>query len=768
MTLQPPVKDGFYIRPVRPNRVWMRYFVKYYPNLIGLLITMIVTGSVLSADIKPLVQFLLILVFVTVYWIYFIGRGHIIKYGKDSEPITKVLFQIVRILGMATFITGYILYIYSQTNYLASVQTDTIWLLYIPIVTILSHRESRKFVIGTIAYVFLCLLLVHFISSEQTTLPVNFIIWNFVVKVLWVTFISGTSYILLRYMSDVVANLNLIMNVQEKMRHMEGTLLRSKVPLDEDNYLERAVDIIKKDLYFDHVNIFRVNKYKRKMYCVAGACEGGKELASNEFSLKLDDKKSIIVHVAATEEPYISNNVEKDPHYLHHDAFPKTKSELVIPIFVRNRLYGVLDIQVHQKDYFLEQDLVAIEILINHIGWVIDNAEQVDHISWINRVVETIAEPIFTQKGLEETLQEIADSAQKEMNVDLVYLYSYNQVASEKLSTPIYSGFLKHPEIMETYPTDPDSIVYRLIDHHETILVNEDIKLGEFENNPLFKPSLAHRQSGRPPFITREGIRSNVIIRLMSNGGCVGVLFLNFRDTHTFSDWDKKRYRLFALLAALAIQKMQFQQNDIQNELNEYSGWIHDILIGDTLGIFKILRSINLDADKIGCVKIRGKIDQALDSVKDLNADIRNISTFLKDNPYEDLELELGKLKIIFEQFFNVKTELNLSGDFKLLTPELSREMFLVVREALNNALRHGKAKKISISSNIKKDSISADIIDDGIGFDTTQVKRFNGLLSMRSRINELEGKYRLTSNPGKGTRISFKVPLQVNKEGAE
>lgn len=207
MTLQPPVKDGFYIRPVRPNRVWMRYFVKYYPNLIGLLITMIVTGSVLSADIKPLVQFLLILVFVTVYWIYFIGRGHIIKYGKDSEPITKVLFQIVRILGMATFITGYILYIYSQTNYLASVQTDTIWLLYILIVTILSHRESRKFVIGTIPYVFLCLLLVHFISSEQTTLPLNFIIWNFVVKVLWVTFISGTSYILLRYMSDVVANL---------------------------------------------------------------------------------------------------------------------------------------------------------------------------------------------------------------------------------------------------------------------------------------------------------------------------------------------------------------------------------------------------------------------------------------------------------------------------------------------------------------------------------------------------------------------------------
>ena len=167
-------------------------------------------------------------------------------------------------------------------------------------------------------------------------------------------------------------------------------------------------------------------------------------------------------------------------------------------------MYGVLDIQVHQSNYFLEQDQIAIEILANHIGWVIDNSEQFEHISWINRIVETIADPIFTQNHLEETLQEIADSAQKELGVDLVFLYSYNSKAAEDLSGPIYSGALKHPEIMDTCPTDRDSIVFRLIEHEGIMLTNENFESNKFEEHPLFKPSLSHRRTGRPPFIKEK------------------------------------------------------------------------------------------------------------------------------------------------------------------------------------------------------------------------------------------------------------------------
>ena len=90
---------------------------------------------------------------------------------------------------------------------------------------------------------------------------------------------------------------------------MEGSLLRSKVQLDENNYLEKAVEIIKGDLFFDHVNIFRLDKYKRKLTCVAGACEGGKELARTGYSLNLSDGNSINGYVIMTDEAYVSNDV---------------------------------------------------------------------------------------------------------------------------------------------------------------------------------------------------------------------------------------------------------------------------------------------------------------------------------------------------------------------------------------------------------------------------------------------------------------------------
>lgn len=768
MTIQHPLKDGLYIKPVRPERRWIRYFVRFYSAFFGLMLSLIVTFSVISAQIGNYEKIYLLLVFLVVYWLYFVGRVHIRNHRNLGKLYLKTESQVTRILLLIVFITGYLWFVYTQTSYLNAIQVDTLWLLYYPIITIISHRGSRLIFGGTILMIYFCLLLLHLSSNITLGLTLWYGITGYFVKVLWITFLSGTSYILLRYMSDAVADLNLIINVQNRMREMEGKLLRSKVHLNENNYLERAVEIIKDDLFFDHVNIFRVDEYKQKLICVAGACEGGKKLAQDKFSLNLDDGKSINGYVVKTGKTYVSNNVDLDEHYLPHNAFPDTKSELVIPITVRNRLFGVLDIQVHQPFYFLEQDQVAIEILANHIGWVIDNTEQYDHISWINRVIEKIAAPIFTQNHLEETLQEIADSAQKEMGVDLVFLYSYNPKAAEELSGPIYSGVLKHPEIMDTYPSNPDNIVYRLINHEETILINENITFGEFENAPLFKPSLKHRRTGRPPFITREDIKANVIIRLMNNGSCVGILFLNFRRSRSFSDWDKKRYLLFAHMAALAIQKMQLQQNVIQSELNELSNWIHDILVGDSLGLFKILRSINLDADKVGYPKIRKKIDQALEAVEDLHADIHNINKFLKDNPYEDLLLELERLKVLFEQIFNVRTEINWNGNIDLLSPELSRELFLVIREALNNALRHGKAKNIIISGNVKKGFVNATITDDGIGFNLSNVKRMNGLLSMRYRIEELNGVYKLSSNPGKGTRISFKVPLKSIAEGAK
>lgn len=701
------------------------------------------------------------------YWVYLILRIYYRKNERLGPIYSLPIVQVIRVSALVVGVTLLLFYVYTQTDYLMKVQDDLLWLLYIPAVAATSQRGSRRVFSLILVLVIVCLYLVHPVKNTVPGFLINPVALEFFVKTIWLVLISVTSYILLRYMSDAVANLNLIINVQNRMREMEGTLLRSKVHLHENNYLEKAVEIIKSDLYYDHVNIFRLDKYNKELICIAGACDEGKKLALESYRVNVTNRESIIGHVIKFQEPYCSNDVVHDPYYLPHEAFPVTQAELVVPIRVRNRLYGVLDIQVHQPDYFLEQDVKAIEILANHIGWVIDNSEQFDHISWVNRIVETIAAPIFTQTHLDETLQEIADSAAEELEADLVFLYSYDPGTKDKISGPLYSGMLLHPELMDPASIDPDNVVYRLLSEGERIYINADLEKVELDMHPLFKPSPTHILTGRPTFIEREKIKSNVIMRLMNNGQCVGILFLNFRSARMVTEWEKKRYFSFAHLAALAIQKMQLQQHVIQKEKNDMSNLIHDILIGDTLGLFKILKSIDLSSDNMSGDKLQKRIDLAIDATEHLHNDIRWINRLLKENSSDDLMLELDKLFVLFQQVFKVNAKTKWTGDTRLISPTLTRELFIVIREALTNAVRHGRAKNIVVTGTLKPSDLNATITDDGVGFDPKQVKRMNGLLSMKYRVEELGGSFKLTSNPGKGTKIAVKVPFKNSTEVA-
>ena len=761
MSIPSPLKDGFYIRPIRPDRRWVRYFVKYYNYIIGILISLIVFFSLGSYNMG------MSLFVLGAYWVYIILKSYNFNKGKLREIYSRPYVQLARVLGLVFCTTLLLYYVYNKTDYLGMIQSDTLWLLYFPAISAISQRGSRNVFFLVLFTILVCLFFVHPPEGMAITAFFKPVTFHVLIEALWLVLLSLSFYVLLRFMSDTVADLNLIINVQNRMREMEGAFLRSSVRLDEKDYLEKVVEIIRGDLFYDHVNIFRLDKFSKDLQIVAGACERSKELVSKGFCIPLLNEKSIVAFTAATQEPYSSNDVLRDPHYMQHKAFPYTRAELAVPIIVRHRLYGVLDIQVHQPDYFLEQDVTALEILANYIGWVIDNSEQFNHISWTNRMVETIAAPLFTQARLDETIQEIADSAVHELDADLVFLYSYDPNSDEKLSTPIYAGTLFRPELMDPASIDPDNVVFRLVDNGEPMYINEDLSSVDLGAHPLFRPSPTHIRTGRPTFIEREGIQSNVIVRLTINQQCLGILFLNFRRTRTFTEWDKKRYYSFAHLAALAIQKGQLQQHVIQREKNELSNLIHDMLIGDTLGLFKILNSVNqaLNTEKEPSDKTKLKMSQAIEEMEHLHNDIRWINRLLKDSPFNDLMLELDKLFMMFRNVFNVKAEPEWYGDTSQIPPKLARELFIVIKEAMTNAVRHGKAKNIFFTGRVKNNELSAEIMDDGVGFDQQLVKHKNGLLSMQYRIEEMGGSFDLTSNPGKGTKIAFRVPTLLTSE---
>jgi len=116
----------------------------------------------------------------------------------------------------------------------------------------------------------------------------------------------------------------------------------------------------------------------------------------------------------------------------------------------------------------------------------------------------------------------------------------------------------------------------------------------------------------------------------------------------------------------------------------------------------------------------------------------------------------------------SVAMEVFISGDEAWAAPHVRSEVFLVVREALRNAMQHGRASAILARITIAPHELWAEVHDDGIGFEPLVAARGGtgtGLPSMRERVAMLAGTFRLSSLPGKGTLVEIQIPLDGAKD---
>jgi PAS domain S-box-containing protein len=93
---------------------------------------------------------------------------------------------------------------------------------------------------------------------------------------------------------------------------------------------------------------------------------------------------------------------------------------------------------------------------------------------------------------------------------------------------------------------------------------------------------------------------------------------------------------------------------------------------------------------------------------------------------------------------------------------EVKEALYRIAQEALNNTLRHARARGIEIRLSCGPQWIEVGITDDGVGFDARgEFPGHLGLRSMRERAERVGGELKLQSAPGKGTRILARIPAR-------
>jgi signal transduction histidine kinase len=112
-----------------------------------------------------------------------------------------------------------------------------------------------------------------------------------------------------------------------------------------------------------------------------------------------------------------------------------------------------------------------------------------------------------------------------------------------------------------------------------------------------------------------------------------------------------------------------------------------------------------------------------------------------------------------------------LADDDIVLPIDKEIALYYIAQEALNNILRHGRAKAISVTLKQGRQNVILEIVDDGRGFDARKVDGGGlGLRNMKERALQINGKLKIISKPDQGTKVVVTVrrehPTPSNSKG--
>jgi len=94
------------------------------------------------------------------------------------------------------------------------------------------------------------------------------------------------------------------------------------------------------------------------------------------------------------------------------------------------------------------------------------------------------------------------------------------------------------------------------------------------------------------------------------------------------------------------------------------------------------------------------------------------------------------------------------------ISVDLRRDVYLIFKEALNNAARHARCSEVRVSLSSNSSRLYLSIDDDGVGWHGAPGGEGNGLVNMERRAARMGGTLRVRSTPGGGTTVALDVPL--------
>jgi ligand-binding sensor domain-containing protein/signal transduction histidine kinase len=203
----------------------------------------------------------------------------------------------------------------------------------------------------------------------------------------------------------------------------------------------------------------------------------------------------------------------------------------------------------------------------------------------------------------------------------------------------------------------------------------------------------------------------------------------------------------------------------VLEERNRLAREMHDTLIQGCVGVSALLEAAS-SAQEVAPKISNELLDRARNEVRTAVDEARLAVWNLRQSPGsgEDLVKAVSQLAYRTERETGIPVKFVSSGPPLAIGAEGEWSLLMIVREALQNAVRHAAPKNLSILLSFDRRCLRVEIEDDGCGFDPSNIFSSNGrhygLIGMRERVEKLRGEFLLSSSPGKGTELCLSIPL--------
>ncbi|MCO5985799.1 GAF domain-containing protein [Actinoallomurus spadix] len=259
-----------------------------------------------------------------------------------------------------------------------------------------------------------------------------------------------------------------------------------------------------------------------------------------------------------------------------------------------------------------------------------------------------------------------------------------------------------------------------------------------------------------------------LIVPLGSDAAARGVLSVgNPRGGPAFGRSARRLLEAFAAQAAVALELADRRRDTERLLLLEERGRIakdlHDTVIQRLFATAMTLMGAAQTAERRD---VAVRVQRAVDDLDDTIRQIRSTIFALQEAPAEHgLRARIRRVTDRAEETLGFSPEVRLDGPLDLVVDDgVATQVTAVLAEALSNAARHARARRVSVTVSVADDLVVR-VADDGIGI--RPGGRRSGLRNLAERAERLGGSFRVGPGERGGSVLEWRVPAHAGPEGS-